>query len=143
MTLDSGDGDVRSVLVYSDDPETRRRVVLAVGHRPASDLPPLEFLEVDMGEVVVREVEAGGIDLAILDGEAWPTGGMGLCRQLKDEVRDCPPVLIVVARRDDAWLAVWSRAEGTLGHPLDPIETAATVARLLRTRAGAVRLAGG
>ena len=123
-----------AVLVYSNDQQTRDEVRLAVGSRPAADLPPVEFVEAVDGAGVLREVDAGGIDLAILDGEAWPTGGMGLCRQLKDELDDCPPVLILVGRRDDAWLATWSRSDGTLSHPLDPIDVAATVAKLLRGR---------
>jgi DNA-binding response OmpR family regulator len=123
-----------TVLVYSNDPQTRDEVRGAIGHRPAPDLPPVEFLDVDDGAGVLRELDAGGVDLAILDGEAWPTGGMGLCRQLKDEITDCPPVFILVGRRDDAWLAAWSRSDGTLSHPLDPINVAATVAELLRGR---------
>ena len=125
-----------AVLVYSDDPVTREKVKLAVGPRPAADLPPVDYVEVDTGAGVLREIDAGGIDLAILDGEAWPTGGMGLCRQLKDEIEDCPPVLILVGRRDDAWLATWSRSDGTLSHPLDPIATAVIAAELLRARIG-------
>ena len=35
-------------------------------------------------------------------GEAWPTGGLGLAKQMKDELRDCPPVLVLIARRPDA-----------------------------------------
>jgi DNA-binding response OmpR family regulator len=123
-----------TVLVYSNDQQTRDELRLAIGHRPAADLPPVEFVDVEDGAGVLREVDAGGIDVAVLDGEAWPTGGMGLCRQLKDEIEDCPPVLILIGRRDDAWLATWSRADGTLSHPLDPIDVAATVAGLLRDR---------
>ena len=37
-----------------------------------------------------RPIDAGGVDLAIFDGEAWPTGGLGLCKQLKDEVARLP-----------------------------------------------------
>lgn len=123
-----------TVLVYSNDQQTRDEIRLAIGRRPGQDLPPVDFLDVDDGAGVLREMDAGGIDLAILDGEAWPTGGMGLCRQLKDEIDDCPPVFLLVGRRDDAWLAAWSRSDGTLSHPLDPIGVAATVANLLRGR---------
>ena len=84
-------------------------------------------------------LDAGGIDLAILDGEAVPAGGMGICRQLKDEIYRCPPVLVLIGRRDDAWLATWSRAEAVVTHPLDPLTLADTVARLLRPRADVVR----
>jgi len=40
-------------------------------------------------------------DLAILDGEAWPAGGMGICRQLKDEQAYPPPTIVIVGRPDD------------------------------------------
>ena len=44
----------------------------------------------------------------VLDGEAQPAGGMGVCRQAKDEIHDCPPVLLIIGRPDDGWLATWS-----------------------------------
>ena len=69
---------------------------------------------------VLTAMDAGGIDLAILDGEAVP-GGMGLCRQLKDEIVRCPPILVLTGRADDAWLATWSRADGVVPHPVDPL----------------------
>jgi DNA-binding response OmpR family regulator len=82
-------------------------------------------------------MDAGGVDLAILDGEAQPTGGMGLSRQLKDEITDCPPIIVAVRRRDDRWLATWSQADAVLVHPLDPLTAAETVADVLRrTRGG-------
>jgi DNA-binding response OmpR family regulator len=69
--------------------------------------------------------------MTILDGEAVP-GGMGLCRQLKDEILRCPPILVLIGRPDDAWLATWSRADGAVSHPVDPIRLPAAVAALLR-----------
>jgi hypothetical protein len=71
--------------------------------------------------------------LAILDGEATPTGGMGIAKQLKDELTTCPPIVVLTGRRDDAWLANWSRAEASVPHPLDPIVLGRTVLGLLRT----------
>ena len=59
-------------------------------------------------------------------------GGMGLCRQLKDEILRCPPILLLIGRRDDAWLATWARAEGAVSHPIDPVRLPAAVAELLR-----------
>jgi DNA-binding response OmpR family regulator len=123
------------VLVYSDDSATRAQVMLALGRRPHPDLPALEYVECATEPVVITTMDAGGIDLAILDGEAVPAGGMGICRQLKDEIYQCPPILVLVGRRDDAWLATWSRAEAAVPHPLDPIVLAQTVTRLLKPRA--------
>jgi DNA-binding response OmpR family regulator len=73
-------------------------------------------------------------DLFILDGEAVPEGGMSVARQLKDEVFNCPPVLLIVGRKEDAWLAAWSRAEATVIHPIDPFTLAQTAATLLRNQ---------
>jgi DNA-binding response OmpR family regulator len=126
-----------TVLVYSDDPATRRRIILAIGPRPAKDLPSVEFLEVATEPVVHRAIAAGGVDLAILDGEAWPAGGMGICRQLKDEQVDPPPVLVVIGRADDRWLASWSLADGVVSHPIDPavmFEQAVALIRADRAR---------
>lgn len=82
-------------------------------------------------------MDAGGFDLCILDGEAVPIGGMGVTRQLKDEIAHCPPILILVGRIQDAWLATWSRADAVLAHPVDPIKLPQVVAELLRSRAAA------
>lgn len=122
------------VLVYSDDANTRAEVLLALGKRPHPDLPAVEYVECATSPVVVATLDAGDLDLAVLDGEAVPAGGMGICRQVKDEVYLCPPVLVLIGRREDAWLATWSRADAVVSHPLDPLVLADTVIRLLRPR---------
>jgi DNA-binding response OmpR family regulator len=122
------------VMVYSDDLTVRRAVITALGTRPDPDLPELEFIEVATGPVVVRTADAGGLDLMILDGEATPTGGLGLTRQLKDEIHRCPPILVLTGRPQDAWLATWSRADAVVGHPIEPGQLAEAVSDLLRTR---------
>ena len=127
---------VATILLYASDRLTRENVRLALGRRVARDVPEVRVVEVATQAAVVSAVDGGGIDLAILDGEAVP-GGMGLCRQLKDEVFDCPPVLVLTGRRDDAWLATWSRADGVVGHPVDPVRLPEVVAGLLRRSASA------
>ncbi|MBA2446001.1 MAG: response regulator transcription factor [Nocardioidaceae bacterium] len=126
------------VLVYSDDSHTRSDVILALGKRLHPDLPVLEYLECATEPVVIAAMDAGGIDLAILDGEAVPAGGMGICRQLKDEIYQCPPVLLLTGRAEDGWLATWSRADAAVPHPLDPIALAEAATLLLRPRADVV-----
>jgi DNA-binding response OmpR family regulator len=122
------------VLVYSDDADTREQVMLALGRRPHPDLPELEYVEVATEPVVIQQMDAGNLALAILDGEATPAGGMGIARQMKDEIYNCPPILVLTGRPQDNWLATWSRAEAAVSHPLDPIELADAVIRLLRPR---------
>ncbi len=122
------------VLVYSDDVTVRQQVILALGRRPHPDLPELTYVEVATEPVVITNMDAGGIDLAILDGEAVPAGGMGIAKQLKDEIYRCPPILVLTGRPQDAWLATWSRAEAAVPHPLDPIQLSEAVVSLLRSR---------
>jgi DNA-binding response OmpR family regulator len=126
--------ETRTVLVYSDDRTTREQVRLAIGRRPAADLPRVEYVECATEPAVMKALRAGGIDVAVFDGEAAPYGGIGLARQVKDEIFQCPPVLVLVGRPQDGWLATWSRAEAVLSHPLDPAAVAAAVADLLRRR---------
>lgn len=120
------------VLVYSDDRTTRESVRLALGKRPAADLPALEYVECATEPAVIKTMDKGGIDLAILDGEAVPAGGLGIARQLKDEIFNCPPILVITGRPQDAWLATWSRAEAAVSHPIDPVRLAEVTADLLR-----------
>lgn len=120
------------ILVYSSNVQTRERVKRALGKQLAPDLPELSYVEVATGPMVIRTMDQGGIDLAILDGEASPTGGMGIAKQLKDELETCPPLVVLTGRPDDAWLATWSRAEAAVPHPIDPIVLGKTVLGLLR-----------
>ena len=125
------------VLVYSDDASTRQAVKLALGRRPAPELPRIEIVEVATEPVVIQKLDKGGIDLVILDGEAVPAGGMGIARQCKDEIYHCPPILLLVGRPQDAWLATWSRADAAVPYPLDPVVLAEATATLLRQRVAA------
>lgn len=120
------------VLIYSDDRTTREQIRLAMGKRVAADLPVIDVFECATPAAVIAAVDAGRFDLLILDGEAVPEGGMGVCRQLKDEIPNCPPVLLIVGRMQDAWLATWSRAEAVISHPIDPVKLPTEVAGLLR-----------
>ena len=123
------------ILVYSDNRRTREQVQLALGKRVDPDLPELSYVEVATGPMVIRLMDEGGFDLVILDGEATPTGGMGIAKQLKDEITDCPPIVVLTGRPDDAWLASWSRAEAAVPHPIDPIRLGDAVVEVLRAPA--------
>ncbi len=122
-----------SILLYSDDIATRDAVRVAVGRRPARDVEVSGWRECATSPAVVEAVESGEFNLLILDGEAAPFGGLGLCRQLKNEIFDCPPVLVLTGRPQDGWLAAWSQADLVVPHPLDPIALADAVAELGRT----------
>ncbi len=77
-------------------------------------------------------IDARQADVVILDGEAQPTGGMGISRQIHNEAADPPPIILAVRRAADRWLATWSNADEVLVYPVDPVVAAETVARVLR-----------
>lgn len=121
------------IALYSDDASVRETVTKALGRRLAADLDQHEITEFATGPALRMAVDAGkNFDLYILDGESVPEGGMGIAKQLKDEVFNCGVVVVLVGRASDAWLAGWSRAEGVVSHPLDPFTLAATVADIFR-----------
>ncbi len=124
------------VLVYSDDRDVRQAVLRALGPRPHPDLPALEFVEVATQAVVLEHLDetraSHRVDLVILDGEAVPVGGLGIARQIKDEIFQAPPVVVVTGRPGDAWLAHWSRADAVASHPIDPLTFAETVVGVVR-----------
>lgn len=132
-----------SIIVYSDDSSVREAVIGALGNRVASDMAEHvihQFATAAALRLFVDSKKPGSdspIDLFILDGEAVPEGGLGIARQLKDEVFNCPPVMVITGRKEDAWLAAWSRAEANVLHPIDPFTLSHTVADLLRSHTAA------
>jgi DNA-binding response OmpR family regulator len=106
-------------------------------------VPEAEIIEVATEPALFRLLDAGGADIMVLDGEAQPAGGMGICRQAKDEIYDCPPVLLVIGRADDGWLATWSRADAVVSHPIEPSALAEALAGLMRDRAARPALQSG
>ncbi|WP_072802065.1 response regulator transcription factor [Rhodococcoides yunnanense] len=119
------------ILVYSSNTTTRADVTMAIGTHPDASLPTFEYIEVASEPMVVHYLDAGGIDLAILDGEAAPAGGMGVAKQLRDELNNCPPLVVLTGRPADAWLAKWSGAEAAVPHPIDPFVLTQAVTELL------------
>ena len=138
VSMSSSETSKIRVVIYSHDSAVRAAVISALGRKIAADLPAHEILEFATApalRVFVDRPDLAGnfkADLFILDGEAVPEGGMGVARQLKDEVFNCPPVLLITGRKEDAWLAAWSRAEAVVTHPIDPFTLAQSAADLLR-----------
>ena len=128
------------IIVYSDDASVRAAIVAALGRQVASDIPEHQIQEFATGPALRAFVDRKGVsgelraNLFILDGEAVPEGGMGIARQLKDEVFNCPPVLVLVGRVDDRWLATWSRADAVVAHPIDPRAVVNACLELLKSR---------
>ena len=123
---------VLRIAVYSDRPQLREDVHSAFGASISAELPPVELVDFATGPALVRALHNNEIDLCLLDGEAAPFGGMGLSYQINAEVEDHPPLLVLLQRRDDAWLSTWSKADAVYLLPVDPIDLPLAAANLLR-----------
>jgi DNA-binding response OmpR family regulator len=118
--------------VYSPNAQTRDQVVGALGTTLRPDLPELAFTELATGPAVLAKLDQNQLDVVILDGEASPVGGMGLAKQIRDEYDPCPPLVVLIARKADRWLADWSRADATASLPVDPVELGSVMTDLIR-----------
>jgi CheY-like chemotaxis protein len=131
------DGVPLRILIFSDDANVRERVKSALGHRIYPELPEMTYVDVATGPVVLQEIGMGAVhaarrvDVAILDGEAVPYGGMGIAKQLRDEIAPCPPIVLLTGRADDSWLATWSWADAIVPRPIDPFRLTEAVVALI------------
>lgn len=122
-----------TVLIYSDNSLVRSAVVRAITPAPAADVAPIEVKEFATAAALKDYFDDKGMaDLLIVDGEAAPVGGLGLAREIKDEVYNAPPIIGLIGREADRWLATWARVDGIVLHPVDPRTMAMQVATLLR-----------
>ena len=107
------------IVVASDAPSVRREV----GSVTAG--PDTEVVEVTSGPDVVKAVLEDPPDLVVVYMQMGNMGGMAVCLELRleESYLDIPhvPVLMLLDRRPDVFLARRSGAEGWLVKPLDPL----------------------
>jgi CheY-like chemotaxis protein len=80
---------------------------------------------------------AGPFDLVIADADTHPTGGFALCREIKARGQmgqTVPPVLLLIAREQDAWLSDWAQADAHVRKPPDPFDLAEVIDALVSRR---------
>jgi CheY-like chemotaxis protein len=110
---------MRTIVVASDAPSVRADVVAVVGE------PGTDIVEVDSGHAVAPAVGEHKPDLVIVDLQMGSMGGMAVCLELRleESYGNLPhvPVLMLLDRRPDVFLAKRSGAEGWIVKPLDPI----------------------
>ncbi|HEX3980963.1 MAG TPA: response regulator [Acidimicrobiales bacterium] len=120
---------MRTILVASDAPSVRAEVG-AIAARP-----DLEVREARSGPAVMAEVAESLPDLVVVDLQMGNMGGMAVCLELRLEASygklEHVPVLMLLDRRPDVFLARRSGAEGWVVKPLDPIRLRRAVAALL------------
>ncbi|WP_435300241.1 hypothetical protein [Timonella sp. A28] len=129
MTSTSGTKSPYSVLLYSDNSDVRTHVRSAVGD--VIDEAELRWQDVATWDALDELVQNNSFHLLILDGETHKVGGLGIARELKNSVYNCPPILVLTGRAQDAWLASWSLADDAVPRPLDAFELQKAVHGLL------------
>lgn len=120
---------MRTIVVASDAPSVRRELSSVL---QGSDT---EILELQTGQEVTEAARDRDLDLVIVDLQMGSMGGMAVCLDLRlDEsmgASDHVPVLMLLDRRADVFLARRSSAEGWLVKPLDPLRIRRAATRLL------------
>jgi len=120
---------VQTILVASDAPTLRREVEAVISG------PDVEVRAVRSGPEVVAFVAEESPDLVIVDMQMGNMGGMAVCLELRlqesYDAIDHIPVLMLLDRRPDVFLARRSGAEGWLVKPIDPLRLRRAVQSLL------------
>lgn len=108
-------------LVYSDDSEVREQVKNALGYCLDIDLPEVHWDEAATAGIAQDLVHRNQYAALVLDGEATKISGTVLARTLEVEEDQVPPIIMLVARPQDEWLASWSGAGQVVQRPLNPL----------------------
>ncbi|HEX8771525.1 MAG TPA: response regulator [Acidimicrobiales bacterium] len=120
------------VLIASDS-ETVRSLVKESVPDPAATVR-----EVTRGVQVVPAIRDQTPDLAVIDLQIGKMGGMAVCQELHLESGagrlPTVPILMLLDRRADVFLARRSHAEGWVVKPLDPIRLARAMREILAGR---------
>jgi DNA-binding response OmpR family regulator len=121
---------VSNVLIVSDLASLRQEL------RVMLEGPDVLILEADSGPAVFSLLREEDVDLVILDLQIGTMGGMAICLELRNEesygANEHVPVLMLLDRRPDVFLARRSGAEGFVVKPLDPQRVRRAVRALLR-----------
>ena len=130
MALSDSLAIVQTILVASDAPTLRNEIVAVISG------PDVEVHTVTSGPTVIAFVVENSPDLVIVDMQMGNMGGMAVCLELRlqesyDAV-DHTPVLMLLDRRPDVFLAKRSGAEGWLVKPLDPLRLRRATKSLLQ-----------
>lgn len=122
-------GTVRTILVASDAPSVRAEVAAI------AQSPDIAVQQARSGPAVIAAVTESLPDLVVVDLQMGNMGGMAVCLELRLEASygklEHVPVLMLLDRRPDVFLARRSGAEGWLIKPLDPIRLRRALTSLL------------
>jgi CheY-like chemotaxis protein len=126
------------LLLVSDNPRVSVQVEAALAGGES-----VAVVHVATPQRALHLVEEGErFDIVVADGDLTPAGGFVVARELKAlgkldrrrGGRDVPPVVLLLARPQDAWLADWSEADAWITKPVDPFDLAGVVEAIVTDR---------
>ena len=119
-------------LVISADPDLRSQLSVALGVLERRTGEPWEHLEAGNGVEGLRIAWRELPDLVVADEIASGAGAFAVAKDLRGQMHPFPGgIVIVLARKHDAWLARWAGADAWFVHPVDPFALADAVLDLI------------
>jgi len=122
---------VSRVLVADDDPSVR--FVLAKAMESAG----YDVLAVEDGDAAVRAIDAGGIDVALLDVRMPGRDGFAVLDYVREKAAENAPAILLLTAADSVKNAIEAMKRGAwdyLAKPFDVDEVELQVARALESR---------
>lgn len=121
------------MLLVSGDPRVTAQVTTALAGRTDFDVT-----EVATPQRALQQLDdEGPFDIVVADNDTHPTGGFYLAREVRARGqmgRAVPPVVLLIARKQDAWLSDWAQADAWVCKPADPFDLAEVIAALVDGR---------
>lgn len=121
------------VLLVSGGPKVSAQVTSALLGEDFS------YFEVRTPQAALKVMENDpSFDLIVADCDTHPTGGFYLAREVRLRVADgheLPPVVLLVSRPQDEYLARWAEADAWVLKPVDPFDLAGVVSALVERTA--------
>jgi DNA-binding response OmpR family regulator len=126
---------VRALLI-SADPALREQLRVAVSSVERRTGEPWEYLEAPNGIVGLKIAWRTMPDVVVADEIASGAGAFAVAKDLQGAAEPFPgAIVLILARRQDSWLAKWSGADAWLVKPVDPFRLADIVAEQVERRA--------
>lgn len=129
------------VLLVASDERARERLRLALERLEVTG-EEVRFLEAGDGNDAMVLVETQRPDLVVVEVGVTPYGAFGVARDVKASPETSCPVIVVLERPQDDWLARWSGADALVNRPVDPFALAQVARRLVEERRVAAPAAG-
>lgn len=123
------------ILLMSADANARDLMRVSVGSIERRLGEPVSFIESENGEHGARIGLRERPDAVVADEIASRAGAFSLARDLRGAPDPYDgPIVILLERKHDVWLARWSGADAWFVRPIDPFELADRLVELISGR---------